>query len=665
MNAIVSALVNGAVVSGLLTVAVWLGLRVAPQHTLNAATRYIVWWVALAIAVLSPVWYLPRPHFDGYALHAVPAADVQLDAGPIVVVRGAPPATEPPSRRLQLPLALPSGRWPQWLAAAWMSVTVLMLLRLAVSCLALHTRKTRAGEAPSHLAARMEAWLLQCGSARGGVRIAVTAGVPAPMVAGLWRPAIVIPARLVAELPDADLDLIGLHETAHLVRRDDYALIVERLIEALFALHPVVRWIAGRIDLEREIACDDFVVEATASPRPFAACLTRVAELTGGVRSPLVAAAAADERSHLTRRIDMLLDKTRHTSTRLLKARLATIVAALAALAFVAARGPGIVALAMPAPLAAAAPAPVPAPPPIEAPEPAPTPATPLPAVTAAPEADLAPAAEPQSQEPFSVVVPVVVEDPQHRVVTGLEKDDFHLFEDGVEQHISRFSTTNTPVSIGLVLDSSGSMRAKFQPVQQALWQFMQFPVGPEDEMFVVKFNDEPELLTGYTRDFAGIQNQLAQVQPAGGTALWDALNLAVHQSRTSNRPHRAILVITDTGGDNSSQHTARAMASLLQEADVSLYVVSIGREPTRESRRLIDFTTQVGGQFIADSLENLPIVLARVGRELHNSYILEYTPKNTLHDGTHRFLRIEVTAPRGLPPLFKKHRAGYFAPDK
>ena len=99
------------------------------------------------------------------------------------------------------------------------------------------------------------------------------------MVAGLRRPSILIPARLLDELEEAELDQIGLHEAAHLARRDDYALLFQRVIEALFALHPVVRWIARQIDLEREIACDDLVVEATGRPRSYASCLTRVVEL--------------------------------------------------------------------------------------------------------------------------------------------------------------------------------------------------------------------------------------------------------------------------------------------------------------------------------------------------------------------------------------------------
>jgi hypothetical protein len=229
------------------------------------------------------------------------------------------------------------------------------------------------------------------------------------MAAGLFRPAILLPERLIVELDNDELEQIRVHETAHLTRRDDVALLIQRTVEALFALHPVVRWITRRIDLEREIACDDFVVEQTGQARPYASCLTRVVEIAGGGRSSIVAAAATEERSHLARRIEMLLDKTRHKGTHLLKTPLLLMVAALAVLACVAVRAPGIIAFAaeeqdsffdqVPAP-----------------PEP---PAPPeAPAVPAAPNAP----APPSPPEPPS-------ESQSHRTITSRWNDGLHSRE--------------------------------------------------------------------------------------------------------------------------------------------------------------------------------------------------------------------------------------------
>jgi hypothetical protein len=139
-----------------------------------------------------------------------------------------------------------------------------------------------------------------------------------------------------------------LHEAAHLERRDDYALPMERILEAIFSLHPVVRWIARRIDLEREIACDDLVAEATGQPHRYADCLTRVVALCGPVRGSLAAAHAAGNRSHFSQRVELLIDRSRDTRTRLFGARLAGFAAALVALTLILASTPGLLAFAAP-----------------------------------------------------------------------------------------------------------------------------------------------------------------------------------------------------------------------------------------------------------------------------------------------------------------------------
>ena len=144
------------------------------------------------------------------------------------------------------------------------------------------------------------------------------------MVAGPFRPCVLIPARLLSALDDAEMEQICVHEAAHLARYDDWSLLLQRMIEALFVFHPVARWISRQIDLEREIACDDFVISGTGRPRPYAACLAHVAELAVGHAGSPLAAAVVDESSHLGRRISMLLDKTRRMGTRILKLQLAT-----------------------------------------------------------------------------------------------------------------------------------------------------------------------------------------------------------------------------------------------------------------------------------------------------------------------------------------------------
>lgn len=382
MNAILAALINAGIAGAALTLACWLVLSAAPRRALNAATRYAVWWITLLAVLTLPVFYLPHraEPVSTFAPIAPPSGPTET----FTVTDTAPITSEAPapSRWPQFPLEFSAGAWPVRIFAVWGIAALLMLLRLAASYALLERRKRGARPAKN-----FERW---------SVRALISSEVASPMAAGLFRPAILLPERLLTELDDDELEQIRLHETAHLLRRDDIALLVQRTIEALFALHPVVRWITRQIDLEREIACDDFVVEQTGQARPYASCLTRVVEIADGVRSSIVAAAATEERSHLARRIEMLLDKTRHKGTRLLKIRLAVTVAALAVLTSIAVRTPGIVAFAASDQDSWIDQAPVPPEPPA-APEAPVTPAPPAPPEPQGPPAPAAPPAPPQN----------------------------------------------------------------------------------------------------------------------------------------------------------------------------------------------------------------------------------------------------------------------------
>jgi bla regulator protein blaR1 len=398
MSAILSALINAGIAAAVLTLAVGLAMSAAPRRALNAATRYAIWWITLLVVVALPAFYLPHraAPVAAFAPVSLPSASQGAQTESLTITDTTPPQAEATSasRWPRFPLELSAGRWPARIFAVWGIVAMFMLLRLGASYLYLEQRKRRARPAEG-----LERW---------PVRALISSDIASPMAAGLFRPAILLPERLMAELDEDELEQIRLHETAHLTRRDDIALLIERSIEALFALHPVVRWITRRMDLEREIACDDFVVEQTGQARPYASCLTHVVEIAGGVRSSLVAAAATEERSHLARRIEMLLDKTRHKGTRLLKMRFLLMAAALLALAFVCVRTPGLIALAAAdsvydqdpiAPLPPLPPEPPLAPSPPEPPLP---PAAPLPPEPPAPPAPPAPPVPPSPPEPQS-----------------------------------------------------------------------------------------------------------------------------------------------------------------------------------------------------------------------------------------------------------------------
>jgi beta-lactamase regulating signal transducer with metallopeptidase domain len=361
MNAFLTAMVNGGLLGVAVTLAVWLVLRLALGRVLNAATRYVVWWATLVLIVLLPLLFLPvreKPGTDETLPRRAP-----LHANPLTIAAprgqfGLSPAFRPVSRfpetftpprqspkpRPQLRVEI---RWTQWLLAAWLLSAALLLGRLALSWLLLQRHSARAFHVPPEIQSRCAQWLATVGARRRDVRVAGSLDLATPVAVGPRQPSILIPAQLLDALDPDELDQIGLHEAAHLARWDDYALLVQRTLEALFALHPVVRWIARQIDLEREIACDDRVIASLGRPLSYATCLTRVVELSGSRRS-LVAAAAAEDRSHLARRVDMLLDRARHTGTRLLTPHLALAVTALAGMAWAAGHMPELVTFATP-----------------------------------------------------------------------------------------------------------------------------------------------------------------------------------------------------------------------------------------------------------------------------------------------------------------------------
>jgi len=269
------------------------------------------------------------------------------------------------------------------------------------------------------------------------------------------------------------------------------------------------------------------------------------------------------------------------------------------------------------------------------------------------------------------VLINVTVTDPLNRFVTGLEKEHFKIFEDKVEQRISDFTSEDAPLSVGLVFDMSGSMGAKLAKSRQAAAQFFK-TANPEDEFFLVTFNDRPELTVPFTHNAEEIQNRLAFTQSKGRTALLDAIKLAIIQMRKAHNPRKALLVLSD-GGDNSSRFTESEIKNLVREADVQVYAMGIyepiaGRGRTAEELNgpglLTEITEQTGGRhFPVDNINELPDVAAKIGIELRNQYVLGYTPSNLERDGKYRRVQVKLQQPRGLPPLKAFYRLGYYAP--
>ena len=270
-------------------------------------------------------------------------------------------------------------------------------------------------------------------------------------------------------------------------------------------------------------------------------------------------------------------------------------------------------------------------------------------------------------------LVNVSVTDPLNRLVTGLEKENFRVFEDGIEQEVVTLSSEDVPVSIGLVFDMSGSMSDKVDKARQAAVEFMR-TANPLDQFFLVSFNDRAELSSGFTSSVDELQNRMMFTASRGRTALLDAVYLGLSQMRGAHNGKRALLIISD-GGDNHSRYSENDVKNFLKEADCQLYAIGIydpigirsrSSEELNGPSLLSEMTEMTGGRvFPVDNLNELPDIAAKIGMELRNQYVLGYKPSNAQRDGDWRKIKVKLKPPKGLPPLNVYAKTGYYAPTQ
>jgi Ca-activated chloride channel family protein len=269
-------------------------------------------------------------------------------------------------------------------------------------------------------------------------------------------------------------------------------------------------------------------------------------------------------------------------------------------------------------------------------------------------------------------LVNVTVTDPYNRLVTGLEPDNFRVFEDNVEQEVVTFSAEDVPISIGVIFDFSGSMSNKVSKAREAAVQFFK-TANPQDEFFLVSFNERAELTSSFTNSVEDLQSRMMLTAPKGRTALLDALYLGLSQMRGAHNAKRALLILSD-GGDNHSRYNEGDIKRLVKEADTQLYAIGIFdplglRNRTAEELNgpslLSEVTEMTGGRvFGVEKLEELPDIASKIGMELRNQYVLGYRPSNRAHDARWRKVKIKLRAPKGLPPLSVYSKTGYYAPS-
>jgi VWFA-related protein len=269
------------------------------------------------------------------------------------------------------------------------------------------------------------------------------------------------------------------------------------------------------------------------------------------------------------------------------------------------------------------------------------------------------------------VVCHVAVIDKAGHLVTNLPKEAFTVFENKVKQEIRRFRREDVPVSLGLVIDNSGSMRNKLSQVKAAAVALVEAS-NRDDEVFVVNFNDAAYLDLPPGRDFTNsipeLQQALAKIDTRGGTAMRDAIQMSIEHLRKAHRDKKVLVVITD-GNDNSSVIGLDALIRNAHQSEVLIYGVGLlneeeHREAARARRALNDLAEATGGKtFFPKDVEEVGHIAEQVAHDIRNQYTIEYSPSNAAMDGTFRQIRITVKA-SGNPTV--RTRSGYYAtPDK
>jgi VWFA-related protein len=264
------------------------------------------------------------------------------------------------------------------------------------------------------------------------------------------------------------------------------------------------------------------------------------------------------------------------------------------------------------------------------------------------------------------VVLHATVTDQKGRVVSGLREQDFQVYEDGMLQTIKQFGQEDAPVTAGLVVDHSGSMKRKLAEVSAAARAFAQAS-NPEDQMFVVNFNESVQLgldpSARFTSDPAQLEQAISTAPASGRTALYDAIAKAVEQLKAGTLEKKVLLAISD-GGDNASTHTLPQTLKLAEQSSAIIYAVGIFDEddPDRNPKVLRHLAESTGGlAFFPSQIDQVTEICGRIARDIRNQYTIAYAPANPAKPGEYRSIRVVASAPHH-GKLLVRTRTGYRA---
>jgi VWFA-related protein len=265
------------------------------------------------------------------------------------------------------------------------------------------------------------------------------------------------------------------------------------------------------------------------------------------------------------------------------------------------------------------------------------------------------------------VILRATAQDNKGILVSGLDQGSFQVYENGVLQQIKFFSHDDIPVTVGLVIDNSGSMGNKRSEVIAAALAFARSS-NPQDQMFVVNFNEHVKFAlpegTLFTDQAPELESALSKIITSGQTALYDAVASALEHLKRGSREKRVLIVISDGGDNASKQNLARIMA-MAQNSDASIYTIGIFDEQDEDSnpRVLKQLASDTGGDvFLPRSLKEVVPICEKIARDIRNQYTIAYVPTNRKQDGTYRTIQVTARA-AGHRHLSVRTRTGYRAP--
>ena len=270
------------------------------------------------------------------------------------------------------------------------------------------------------------------------------------------------------------------------------------------------------------------------------------------------------------------------------------------------------------------------------------------------------------------VVLPTTVVDKNGHLVTTLPREAFTVLENGVQQQIKQFKREDVPVSMGLIIDNSGSMREKRAKVEAAALALVKAS-NPEDEVFIVNFNDEAFLDNPHGKDFTSdikeMEDALTRIDSRGGTAMRDAIRMSIDHVKEKAHKDKKVLVVVTDGNDNSSVVSLEDLVKAAQQSEVLIYAVGLlsdeeRREAKRAQKALEALAEATGGEtFFPRDVSEVERIATQVAHDIRNQYTIAYTPLNQAMDGSFRQIKVTVKA-AGNPTV--RARSGYYAtPDQ